>query len=136
MKAAVTWTFLIAILLFAVPLVAAQKQSPKYDPAAEITIKGTVEELKTMGTGDLKETHLVVNTDKGLIEVCLCPAKILSELDMNFAKGDKLEITGSKAKEEADGTEVILARQIVRGDATFVLRDKKGGPVWTWRLKN
>jgi len=54
-------------------------------------------------------------------------------MDFDFAKGDKLEITGSKAKME--GTDVILAREIVKGDNTLVIRDKDGTPAWTWMMK-
>ncbi len=137
MKSAIVWElFVIAFLILLVPLAVAQKQSaPKYDLANEVKIKGTVEEVKSMGTQEPKETHLVLKTDKGLVEVCLCPAKFLTEMDMSFVKGDKLDVTGAKAKDAIDGTDVILAREVVRGENTLVLRDKTGGPVWTWLIK-
>ncbi len=137
MKSAIVWKLLlVALLMLLVPLAVAQKQpAPKYDLANEIKIKGTVEEVKSMGTQEPKETHLVLRTDKGLVEICLCPAKFLTEMDMSFAKGDKLDITGAKAKDAIDGSEVILAREVVRGDSSLVLRDKTGGPVWTWMMK-
>lgn len=137
MNSALAWKLcVVVILMLAVPLALAQKQTgPKYDLANEVKVKGTVDEVKTIGTAEPKETHLVLRTDKGLVEICLCPAKFLTEMDMSFAKGDKLEVTGAKSKEGPDGTEVILAREIVRGDNTLVLRDKTGGPVWTWMMK-
>lgn len=133
MKAARAWNaVLIIFLVLAVPLAFAQKQTgKKYDLTTETKITGTVEEVKEHMEGAEKETHLVMKTDAGLVEVCLCPAKFLSEMDMNFQKGDKLEITGSKVKEASGETE-ILAREIVKGGNTLVLRDKQGGPVWTW----
>lgn len=122
----------VIFLMLAVPLAFAQKQSgKKYDPKSETKITGTVEEVKEHLEGTEKETHLVLKTDAGLVEVCLCPAKFLTEMDMNFQKGDKLEVTGSKVKEESGETE-LLAREIVKGDNTLVLRDKQGGPVWAW----
>jgi hypothetical protein len=131
MKAAIAWkAFVILVLLLAVPFVFAQKQDVKYDKNAEIKFKGTVEEVKPSG----EETHLIMTTDKGPVEVCLCPAKFLSTMDMTFQKGDQLQVTGAKAI-GAQGTEVILAREIVKGDNTLVLRDKDGGPVWTWLIK-
>ena len=129
---------LIVLLVAALPLAVAQstsKSGPKYDLANELKLKGTVEDIKLIGAGDAQDTHLMLRADKGLVEICLCPAKFLTEMDMKFAKGDKLEVTGSKAKENADGTEVILAREIVRGETTLVLRDKQGGAVWTWMMK-
>ena len=137
MTAANAWkAFLILlVLVLAVPLAVAQKQKgPKYDPSNEVKVSGTVTDIKQVAEDSDTETHLVLNTDKGIVEVCLCPAKFLSAMDINFQKGDKLEVTGAKAK-EADGTEEILAREIVKGDNTLVLRDKQGGPVWTWLLK-
>lgn len=137
MRTAYAWkAFVILFLMLAVPLALAAKQSgPKYDPAKEVKVKGTVDEVKQMTEGTETETHLLIKTDTGLVEVCLCPAKFLSEMDMNFQKGDKLEVTGAKANEGADGKEVILAREIVKGESTLVLRDKQGGPVWTWLIK-
>ena len=137
MKSAIAWKLLIvAFLIFVVPLAVAQKQTgPKYDLANEVKLKGTVEEVKTMGTQEPKEVHLVLRTDKGLVEICLCPAKFLTEMDTTFAKGDKLDVTGAKAKDGIDGSEVILAREIVKDNNTLVLRDKTGGPAWTWMMK-
>ncbi len=127
--------FAVMFLVLAVPLALAQKQTgPKYDLANEIKLSGTVEDIKTMGEHE-KETHLVFKSDKGLVELCLCPAKFLTEMDIKFAKGDKLQVTGSKANDAIDGTEVILVREIVKGEDTLVLRDKNGGPVWTWLVK-
>ena len=128
----------ILILVIAAPIAAAaaEKQSgPKYDLANEVKLSGSVEEVKVMGDHEPKETHIVIKSDKGLVELCLCPAKFLTEMDIKFAKGDKLQVTGSKATEAVDGTEVILVREIVRGDDTLVFRDKNGGPVWTWLVK-
>lgn len=137
MKAAFVWKIiLIFVFVLAIPLAFAQKQSgPKYDKTAEVTVKGSVDEVKQPNGPD-GDTHLILKTDKGPVEVCLCPAKFLSSLDMNFQKGDQLEVTGAKAKDkDAVGTEVILVREIVKGGNTLILRDKDGGPVWTWLAK-
>jgi len=111
----------------------AQKGYPKYDPAAETKIRGEVQELKTHQTESGENVHLIIKAGDQLYEVCLCPAEFLKTMDYNFVKGDKLEITGAKAKME--GADVILAREIVKGDNTLVIRDKQGGPVWTWMMK-
>jgi hypothetical protein len=122
---------LMMLLISTVAL--AQKGYPKYDPAAEVKIKGEVQELKTHHTESGDNTHLIVKVGDQLYEICLCPAEFLKAMDFDFAKGDKLEITGSKAKME--GTDVILAREIVKGDNTLVIRDKDGTPAWTWMMK-
>jgi hypothetical protein len=136
MKAAIVLKIIVIFaLLVALPLAFAA--TPKYDKATEVKIKGTVEEVKESGAGAEKDTHLMLKTEKGLMEICLCPAKFLADMDMNFQKGDQLEITGAKAmdKDASGEKEVVLAREIVKGDSTLVLRDKDGGPVWTWLLK-
>jgi hypothetical protein len=51
-------------------------------------------------------------------------------MGMDFSKGDELSISGSKIKQgDAD---LILAREVVKGNNTFVFRDDKGSPVWSW----
>jgi hypothetical protein len=52
-------------------------------------------------------------------------------MGVSFSKGDEIALTGSKVKQrEAD---LILAREVVKGSDTLVLRDDKGNPVWSWR---
>jgi hypothetical protein len=51
-------------------------------------------------------------------------------MSMAFAKGDEITLTGSKVKQGE--TELVLAREVMKGNDTFVLRDEKGGPVWNW----
>ncbi len=106
---------------------------PKYDPKSEAKIKGTIEEVKQITVG--KDTRLSFEMKSGeeLIEVGLCPPDVLKELGVEFAKGDEVEITGSKVKK--DDKDLVLAREIVKGDNTVVLRDKNGAPVWTWMRK-
>ncbi len=116
-------------------LILAQKPSPKpsasptYDLKTEVKIKGTVDEVKLAGTDSkTKVTRLVVKSGPESIEVALCPKSFLDDMGVSFSKGDELEITGSKVKH--DDLNEVLARQIVRGNDTVVLRDQKGKPVW------
>jgi hypothetical protein len=48
-----------------------------------------------------------------------------------FAKGDEIAFTGSKVKQ--GDTDLVLAREVVKGTDTLVLRDQKGNPVWNWK---
>jgi len=115
----------------------AQKEVlPKYDLKTEVHIaKATVLDTKevTLANGQ-QRFRLIVKAGDETIEVCLCPKAFLETMDTAFAKGDEVEITGSKVKESDDKT-IILAREIVKGDNTLVLRDKTGAPVWTWMEK-
>jgi hypothetical protein len=52
-------------------------------------------------------------------------------MGVSFAKGDEIALTGSKVKQDA--ADLVLAREVVKGSDTLVLRDDKGNPVWAWR---
>jgi hypothetical protein len=47
---------------------------------------------------------------------------------MVLAKGDEIEVVGSKVK--FNDADTILAREITRGQDSFVFRDANGKPVW------
>jgi predicted PhzF superfamily epimerase YddE/YHI9 len=122
--------------LFAVPARAQKTESkvpgpPKYDLQTETKIKVTVEEVKMPPKGSEKEVvHLMVKTGSDTLDVYLTPKSFLDDMGMDFSKGDEISLTGSKVKVgEAD---LILAREVVKGNNTFTLRDDKGGPVWNW----
>ena len=46
-----------------------------------------------------------------------------------FKPGDEIEVTGSKVKQDT-GTDLILAREVVKGDDILTLRFKDGKPAW------
>ena len=134
---------LLFALLLAIPvsLACAQKAAdapstmPKYDVSKEVKIKGSIEDVKemTMAKGEAG-VHLMVKTASETIEVRLCPSGYLKDFDASFAKGQQVEVTGSRVK--VDDKEIILAREVTQGNNTVVLRDNKGNPVWTWLRKS
>jgi hypothetical protein len=132
-------TFLLALAVVLIgPPAAAQKGQPntaippKYDLHTESKIKVTVEEVKLPAKGSEKEVaHLQVKDGTNSIDVYLCPKSFFDDMGMSFAKGDEITITGSKVKQgESD---LVLAREVVKGNDTFALRDGKGEPVWNWK---
>jgi len=52
-------------------------------------------------------------------------------MGITFTKGDAITITGAKVKQQE--SEVILARELVKGQDTLLFRDDKGNPVWDSR---
>jgi hypothetical protein len=105
---------------------------PKYDLATEAKMKVTVEELKLPAKGNEKDAaHLLVKSGADTLDVYLCPKSFLDDMGANFAKGDEITVTGSKIKQ--DGADLIVAREVVKGTDTLLLRDDKGKPVWNWR---
>lgn len=129
--------FFFAVLLASLcllPAIAQKSQGPsvpKYDLHTEAKMKGTVEELKLPPKGSEKEAvHLLVKSGTDSVDVYLCPKSFFDDMGMSFSKGDEITLTGSKVKQgEAD---LVLAREVVKGNDTFVLRDAKGDPVWNW----
>lgn len=130
-RVTVTILFVVASVL----VLAQQKNSteavPKYDPSAEAVFKGTVDEVRdrecpvSRGMG----AHILLRTGEGkTIEVHLATTKFVKSYELAFNKGDALEITGVKVKFE--NVDTIFAREIKRGNDTFVFRDKEGRPIW------
>jgi hypothetical protein len=118
----------ITCSLCSLTLLAQKSQSiPKYDSHAETKMKGVVEELKLPPKGS-EIAHLLVKNDTETVDVYLCPKSFFNDMGMGFSKGDELSFTGSRVKQ--DGGDLILAREVVKGNDTFVLRDAKGSPVW------
>lgn len=126
----------LALVLTVTPAVAGQKSEPgvavpKYDPAAEATFKGTVEEVRDRecpmsgGMG----SHLILRlSSTKTIEVHLASTKFVKAYDLVFNKGDVITVVGTKVQFE--GVETIFAREVTRGSETFVFRDKDGTPIW------
>jgi hypothetical protein len=102
---------------------------PKYDLQTEVKIKGTIEEVKLPPKGSEKEiVHLLVKSGTESADVYLCPKSFFDDMGMDFSKGDGITLTGSKVKQGE--AEFVLAREVAKGNNTFVLRDAKGDPVW------
>ncbi|HYE24353.1 MAG TPA: hypothetical protein VEG32_04055 [Clostridia bacterium] len=128
----ISWKSLFVIALIALFSYAVQAQGvrkpPKYEKASEVTLKGTVEEVKLIPGPD-EGAHFVLATADGPILVHVAPEKFLKEIvDTTFHKGDLVEVVGAKIKAE-EGPEV-LAKEITRDNNTLTLRDPSGTPVW------
>ncbi len=120
------------LLKLAIALVATSalaQAPPKYDPATETTVKGTVGELKFVPPSGAKQVgYLTLKSGSDTIEVFLGPKKFLDDMGATFKTGDAVEVKGSKVK--VDGNDQILAREVVKGDDTLTLRFADGKPAW------
>lgn len=124
----------IALLAVAVPLALGQggpgRGMRNYDPSTETTVKGTVDEvLQQTGRNERNGTHLVLRTDAGNLTVHVGPSGYIADQGFSFAKGDALEVTGSKVK--IRGQDVVLAREIKKDGKVLTLRDAQGIPKWS-----
>jgi len=120
----------LSILAVVVAAVSGLAQAPpKYDPATETKLKGTVEELKFVPpSGGKPVAYLVIKSGADTLQVFLCPKAFLDQMGATFKPQDKVEVTGSKVKQ--DGEDVILAREVDKGDDMLTLRFKDGKPAW------
>jgi hypothetical protein len=100
-----------------------------YDPATETTIKGTVEEVKQATCGRMMGTHVVLKIGEKTTEVMLGPSTFITGKGFSFAKGDALEVTGSRVT--MNGISYIIAREVVKDGKPLTLRDKTGKPQWS-----
>ena len=122
--------------LAAIALVATSAFSqapPKYDPATETTVKGTVGELKLVPpTGGKPIAHLVTKTgpdkEKDKVQIFLCPKSFLDQMGIAFKTDEAIEVKGSKVKQ--NGADLILAREMVKGGETLTFRFPDGKPAW------
>ena len=122
--------------LAAIALVATSAFSqspPKYDPATETTVKGTVGELKLVPpTGGKPIAYLETKTgpdkEKDTVQIFLCPKSFLDQMGIAFKTDEAIEVKGSKVKQ--DGADLILAREMVKGGETLTFRFPDGKPAW------
>ncbi len=128
----------LAILVAGWPVLPTQAQAPPgppkgvpmYNTATETTVTGTVEAVNQVaGRKGMAGTHLTLKTERETLDVHAGPSWFLAEKQMEFAKGDSIEVTGSRAK--IGETETLIAREIKKGDKTLTLRNAQGIPVWS-----
>ena len=62
-------------------------------------------------------------------DVHLGPTSYLADQKFALAKNDEVEVVGSKIKQ--GDSEVVLARELKKGDKTLALSDKQGIPRWS-----
>lgn len=126
------------VLLLSVDRAAAQRgggrgQGPAhYDVAAEVTVTGTVEEVRqTTGPGPAAGTHVMLKTASDTLELALGPSRFMTQKKFNLGKGDQIEVVG--AKTTIEDRDVLIVREIKRGSETMTFRDAKGFPMWSGR---
>ena len=126
------------LLMVWVPPSLSQKAHPednslaKYDLHTETKTDGVIDEVNQVSVGGRKDfTELIIKRGDDKLHIYVCPKPFQEEIGLSLGKGDRIEVTGSKVKQEA--SEVILARQLVKGTDTLMFRDDKGTPVWDWR---
>lgn len=104
--------------------------TPKYDPKTEVTLTGSIEDVQQQPCmGGHTGTHLMLKTQSEADEVCLGPATYIQQKGFSFAKGDQVEVIGSRVK--FNGKDVVVARQITKEKQVLTLRNAQGIPAWS-----
>lgn len=132
------WKSVFAIALFALlanlALAQETKTAPKYDLKTEVKLKGTIDEIKEVPGAD-EGMHVMLKASSGSpILVHVAPDAFLKEMEAGYAKGDAVEVVGSKVVNR-EGADEVLAREITKDNNSVTLRDPKGTPVWKgWKF--
>lgn len=111
---------------------ASQGTPHQYNPATEVTVTGTVEEvLHPKAPNGMVGTHVNLKTAFGLLDVHLGPETFISKQGFTIEKGDSLTVTGSK--QMIGGKDALIAKEVKKGDKILILRDTNGYPKWSKR---
>ena len=123
-------TVLLIVLLTAVGS-RKDKDSLGYSAANEATLVGTVDDVQEFycPVTDDRGTHVVLRTERGPILVHVAIARFLREHEFAIRKGDRVQVTGARIR--FHNQEGMIAREIVRGDEVFTLRNTSGKPRWS-----
>lgn len=103
-----------------------------YNSKTETTVTGIIEEVtrvRPQGRRGWGGIHLDLKTASGKFDVEVGPATFLASEKFQFAKGDKVQVTGSRITYQ--GHDIILAREIRMDGRTLTLRDADGIPTWS-----
>lgn len=98
-----------------------------YNPSTETTATGTIEDVRAVparnGRG-WEGTHLDLKTEAEKLDVHLEPSAFLAAKNFKFAKGDRVEGTGSKVTYQ--GRAAIVTREIKAGGKALTLHNVTG----------
>jgi len=107
-------------------------EEPRYDRATEVSISAVVTNVREVPLGNpLSGVHLSLKSKSQVIDAHLGPSDLVKQFEIHFARGDKVKLTGSRVK-NADGSRVILVREVSRGQAILSCRGPKGESNLEW----
>jgi hypothetical protein len=99
-----------------------------FDETTVTMIQGDVVEVQQIERGRRGGVHLLVASGSERLDVHLGPAAYLEDQGLTLAKGDRIEVKGSRV--EFDGKPAIIAQEVRRGGQVVALRDESGLPLW------
>jgi sporulation protein YlmC with PRC-barrel domain len=110
------------------------KYARLYQANREKTIEGEVQEVGrfTIEGSQAAGTQLVIVTkDDEKVAVHLGPQSFMADQKLQVKTGDQIKIIGSQA--EHGGRQIVLAREVHKGDQMIRVRNEQGAPLWQTR---
>ncbi len=100
-----------------------------FDPSTVTTIQGEIADVQRIERGRRHAgVHLVVAMGSDPIAVHLGPDFYLDGQALKLAKGDRIEVKGSRVT--FGGKPAIIAQEVRRDGQVLALRDETGVPLW------
>ena len=101
----------------------------RFDPATVTTIQGRIADIQRLDRGRRHQgVHLAVTSGSEALPVHLGPDFYVDAQPLKLAKGDQIEVKGSRVTFE--GQPAIIAQEVRRGGEVLALRDADGLPLW------
>ena len=99
-----------------------------FDPSSMTIFQGDIVDVQRIARGRHLGVHLTVAMGSEQVPVHLGPDFYVDGQPLKLAKGDKVEVRGSRTT--VDGQPVVIALEVRRGDQVLALRDAGGVPLW------
>jgi hypothetical protein len=102
-----------------------------YNPQSVVSVAGTVVSTtpSPVKKGLPYLVYLTLETGQGKFSIFLGPSLYVDKLPVQITVLDRIQVTGSKITWE--GSPVILAAEVKKGNKVLKLRDPNGVPVWS-----
>jgi len=103
----------------------------KYNPSAETTVIGKLEEVQEFDcpVSNAMGSHFVLRTTDSKLVVHVAPVSFLKQYGISFKKGDTLKIIGVRML-DSDGRGTMIAREISSNELLIYVRTPDGKPLW------
>jgi hypothetical protein len=105
------------------------RRGPMFDATTVKTVQGEIVEVQRLERRRGDGVHLVLDTGAEKLDVHLGPAFYVDAREPKLAKGDRVEVKGSRVT--MGGAPALIAQEVRRGEQVLALRDAYGKPLWS-----
>ena len=107
----------------------------QFDTRSIKSFSGDIQNVSTMTMEGQNFVSLRFKSDDGkTLDVCLAPQSYLDTQNIKFKQGDAVKVTGSLIT--IDNKETLLATEIEKGGKTYLVRSRRGQPMWQMQKKS